>query len=444
MALVMRHVEAAVVAADAGPDVLHAVLQHLGDPGAVSQELPGHTHGVDASLRNGGRGRIGFHAPGTDHRDVHEPLDVGHILQVAVQRHVHGRMGPVPGIIGAVIGVEHIVARVLQVTRGLLALLHVTADLGVSLPGQRAIAEILDLGQHAVADGHRVISPAGGLDGLDDLHSEAVAVFKAAAVAVAAVVGVFHGKLIQQVAFVDCMDLHAVHARLLAQQRRLGEGRHDLLDLGHRHFGAGDPLRPAGGQRAGAGQLVVGVQDGFGQHPQHRVFVQRQHLVRNAPGPAHAGGELHEQLGAGGVDLLHIRFQFPEHLFVLVQPPPADGIPDGGDAGNDQAHVVARPLQKEGGGLLVEVVGFHPAEQRGAAHGAEHDAVLDLHIADLPGGKQRFVRLFHTIASFLCAGKRFIPPVYHCPRSGAIRRKRGRGTVFYSARENRNTAVGSS
>ena len=79
--------------------------------------------------------------------------------------------------------------------------------------------------------------------------SGSVAVLKIAAVGVGAVVGVFHGKLVQQVAFVHRMDLHAVHPGFLAQNRRFGKGFDDLLDLGNRHLGA----VISGAQREGSG-----------------------------------------------------------------------------------------------------------------------------------------------------------------------------------------------
>ena len=56
------------------------------------------------------------------------------------------------------------------------------------------------------------------------------------------------------------------------------------------------------------------------------------------------------------------------------------------------------------GCFLVEAAAgeLKPAEQRGAAHGTHDDAVLDLHIADLPGGKQGFVFGVHIDLPLLC------------------------------------------
>ena len=112
-ALVVAHIEAAVVAQNAGPDILGPALHQLGDPGLIGQEGPGKAHAVDFPGGNGLGGRLRHHAPRADHRNIHKLLDVLHILQIAVFRHIDGRVGPVPGIIGAVVAVEHIVARVL-------------------------------------------------------------------------------------------------------------------------------------------------------------------------------------------------------------------------------------------------------------------------------------------------------------------------------------------
>ena len=300
-------------------------------------------------------------------------------------------MSPVPGVVGAVVSVEHIVACILQELCGLFAFLHVSADFLIVFSRQGTIAEILYLGDNAVPQGHRVVVAADLLDVLHNLRSEAVAVFKAAAVSILPVVGVLHGKLVQKIPLVDSVDFHAVDACFLAQSGGLAEGLDDFLNLLQGHLRAGNTLSPTGGEDRGAGHLVVGVQNGLCQYPQHGIFVQVYHLVGNTPGAAHTGGNLHEQLGAGGVDLLHVRLQLPEHLLVLVQPAAADGVPDGGNAGDNQSHIVLCPLQEEVGRFLVKVVGLHPAEQRGAAHGAQDDAVLDFHIPDFPGGKQRLI-----------------------------------------------------
>ena len=200
------------------------------------------------------------------------------------------------------------------------------------------------------------------------------------------------------------MDLHAVHTGLLAQGGGFGEGFNDLPDLRHRQCRGGDLRIPTGGQGTGAGQLPAGVDDRPHQGAQHLVLVYRSQLVGDGPAAAHSGGELNKELGPGFVDLIHKHLQVIKHLFILPQPFPPEGIPQGGNAGNDQAHVVLRPLQEKGGGLLIKFAAgqFKPTKQGGTAHGTQHNAVLDLHIADLPGGKKRFVFDIHRcIHSFV-------------------------------------------
>ena len=191
------------------------------------------------------------------------------------------------------------------------------------------------------------------------------------------------------------VHLHAVHACRLAQLGGLGEGLHQLVDLLLGDGPAHHVLGPAGGQLTGRRAQERGVHDGLGQGAQRLVAQQNAQLVGDGKAAAKTSGKLHEQLGAGGMDLLHVGLQLLEHARVLIQPPAADGVPQRGDAGDDQAHVVVGDVQKELRRHLVEVVGFHPAEQRGAAHGAHHDAVFHLHIADFPGGEQGFITLIH-------------------------------------------------
>ena len=56
-------------------------------------------------------------------------------------------------------------------------------------------------------------------------------------------------------------------------------------------------------------------------------------------------------------------FRLPEHLFVLVQPAAADGVPDGCNAGNNQSHIVLCPFQEEICRFLVKVVGLPQTER---------------------------------------------------------------------------------
>ena len=165
----------------------------------------------------------------------------------------------------------------------------------------------------------------------------------------------------------DCMDFHAVNACLLAERGGLGEGLNDLVDLLHGHFGALDVGRPAGRLGAGACQLMAGIDDGLDDGPGQLILVQGAHQFGDGPAAAHAGGKLDEQLGTGLVDLVHEDLQFFEHPGILPEPLAPDGIPDGSDAGDDQADIVVGPLQEELGCFLVKMTAaqLEPAEQGG-------------------------------------------------------------------------------
>ena len=108
-----REVEASRVTADAGLDVLDAVFNELGDPFGVGQELTRNAHTVDLTLCDGSGTRLGIHTTRANDGNIDELLDVSNVLKVAVFGHIHRRMSPVPGVISTVVGVEHIVARIL-------------------------------------------------------------------------------------------------------------------------------------------------------------------------------------------------------------------------------------------------------------------------------------------------------------------------------------------
>ena len=398
MSLGGGEVEAAAVAADAGADVLQTILDQLSDPFRVGKELAGNAHAVDAALGDGLCRHVGLHTTGAHHGNVHKLLDMCHVIQIAVLGHIHGGMCPVPGVVGAVVGVEHIIAGILQVFGGSLRLCHGAALLGGGIAGHQTFGKALQLGLHAVTQRNGEVLAAAFLDGANYLGGKAVAVFKAAAVLVGALVEKLDGELIQQITFVNSVHFHAVYTGILAQLGGFGKGLDDLVDLLHRDLGADDVGCPTGGLGAGRGQFVRGVQNGLHDGTGDLIFVQRANQLGDGPGTSHAGGQLDEQLGTGFVDLLHEFLQILEHLGVLPQPFAPEGIPQRGDAGDDQTHVVVGPLQKQLCGLFVEFTAgqLKPAEQGSAAHGAHDDTVFDFYIAHLPRGEKGFIFCVHS------------------------------------------------
>ena len=260
-ALVVAHVEAAVVAEDARADIGLPVFKHLCEPFRVGQEVPREARAVELSCANGLGGSVQRHAARTDDGDIDEVFDMLDLCQIAVFGHVYRRMRPVPRIIRAVVAVEHVVARVLQKLRGDLGLGHVAACLDILLAGQRALPEALGLRDDGIAQRHREIRAAGGLDGLDDLGGEAVAVFKAPAILVRALVDVVQRKLVEQIALVNGVNFYAVDARILQKLRALGKRVDKLLNFFLRHLARRQLVRPPVGRRAGRGRDLVEIHD---------------------------------------------------------------------------------------------------------------------------------------------------------------------------------------
>ena len=298
-------------------------------------------------------------------------------------------MCPVPAIISTVVGIEHIVARILQILGCTLGFLHVTPQLLGILTGNDTLLEAFQLGFHAVAQRNRKIVAAGVLDSVNNFRSKAVAVFKAAAVLVGTLVEKFNGELIQQISFVNGMDFHAVNTRVFAELCGLGKGLDNLMDLFLGHLGADDVRCPAGRLRAGGCQLMAGVQNGLQDGSGELILVQRSNQFGNCPAAAHAGSQLDEELGTGLMDLVHEFLQLVEHLGILPQPLAPEGIPQRGNTGDDQANIILSPFLKQLCSFLVKLTAgkLKPTEEGSATHGAHDNTVLDLHIADFPGGK---------------------------------------------------------
>ena len=139
---------------------------------------------------------------------------------------------------------------------------------------------------------------------------------------------------------------HTVHTGIPAELGGLGEGFDDLVDLFYRHFGTFDIVSPAGFLGAGAGQLVGGVQDRLEQSTCELVLVQRSHQLGDGPGSPHTGSQLYKQFRARLMNLVHKDFQFLEHLRILPEPFAPERIPQGSNAGDDQADVVIGSFQK--------------------------------------------------------------------------------------------------
>ena len=256
-----REVEAAGMAANTGTNVLQALLDQLCDPLGVCQELTCNANAINAAFRNGLRTYFRLHTAGANYWDVHKLLNMRNIFQVTVLGHIHRRMCPIPGVIGTVIRVEHIVACILQILGCLFRLSHVPAYFRIDFARHSTFSEALHLGFYRIPQRNREILAASSLDGLHHFYREAVAVFKRTTVLIGTLVGPLHGELVQKITLMDSMNFYAVNARILAKLCGLGKGLNNLMDLLFGHLGSGDLRIPAGGQRRGTCQLMAGVQN---------------------------------------------------------------------------------------------------------------------------------------------------------------------------------------
>ena len=185
------------------------------------------------------------------------------------------------------------------------------------------------------------------------------------------------------------VDFHAVDARILQELGALGKRVDDFADLRFGHFAGRELIRPAVGRGARAGGDLVEIHERFADDAQHGIVVEHFHHRADGKRATEARRQLHKQLRAGLVEFGHPCLEVVEHFLVLVQPLAAHGIVDRLAARQQQTDVVLGDFHDEARADLVEViVNFHPAEQIGAAHTGQHDAVFDLAAADFPRGKQ--------------------------------------------------------
>ena len=310
-------------------------------------------------------------------------------------------MRPVPCVVGTVVTIQHVIARILKELRGELGFRHVPPDLGVGFAGQRAPPQALGLGDHAVAQRDWEILTAGGLDGLHDLRRKAVSVLQRAAVLVSAVVHILECELVEQISLVHRVHLHAVHARRLEQCGALGKRIDDRLNLRLRHLAGGHPVGPAVFRRAGGGGDLVEVHEGPGENAQRRVGVEHFHHAADGEGAPKARRQLNEQLRSGLVELRHPARQLVEHPRVLVQPLAEHGVVHRLAARQHQTDVVFRHLHQEVRTGAVKVVHLHPAKQIRSAHRGHDNAVFDFDLPDFPRGKQRLQPFIHRFSSIL-------------------------------------------
>ena len=147
---IVAHIEASVVAEYAGTDIVALIRHQFGYPLLVGKELTRKSRTVKPASGNRVRRRFGVKSARADDGNIYKFLYMLNICKVAVFRHIYRRMCPVPRVIGAVVAVEAIVARILKIFCRFFGFLHISAYLSIFLAGKRAGTETLCLGNDAV------------------------------------------------------------------------------------------------------------------------------------------------------------------------------------------------------------------------------------------------------------------------------------------------------
>ena len=227
------------------------------------------------------------------------------VLKVTVLGHIHRGMSPIPRVIRAVVGVEHIIARILKILSRLLGFLHISANLNVVLAGHSAVAEALHLGLNRVTKRYGIVLAASFLDSLDYLCRKAIAVLKAAAVLVLTLVEKLYCELVKKISLVYRVYLNSVNACVAAELCGLCKRLNDLVDLLLCHLGALNIVRPTRGLRAGGCKLVRGIKYRLQYSACKFVLVQGRHKLGDRPRAAHSRGKLNEKLRSRLMYLVH-------------------------------------------------------------------------------------------------------------------------------------------
>ena len=220
----------AVGAGDAGTDALNLAAEDLVGVLGIHEGGAGQGDTVDLALGDGLFTHVGVvHLAGEEDGDVDGRLELAGELDVVALGHVVGAYAVIEGVIGTGVDIEHVDAPLLKLLRDLDGLFDGAADFIGTVQGADVVAAHVGLDAHAEGDGE--VLAAGVLDGADDFLMNAQASLQVTAVLVGAVVGVGHGKLVEQVAPVHAVDLNAVVAAFFREGGELGHVGDLLSDL---------------------------------------------------------------------------------------------------------------------------------------------------------------------------------------------------------------------
>ena len=292
-------------------------------------------------------------------------------------------MAPPPGVVGADVYIERVVAvRDEQLCR-FEPFLHVTPLFRKLLARQRTLAPVLDHTFWGKAQRHGEVRAAGLLNLLDDLAGKAQPVFQTAAVFIRAVIEKADGELVDEIALVHRVDLHAVKPGALGIVGALAEALNNGVNLIHGQGTAG-LVQPAVGDRRGRDRRKLA------------------EICRNRDA-AEAAGHLQKDLAAVGVDAFGHLPACPDKMHGVVCAVRAVGhglhfhrAVGKRDARDDKARAAFGAL-----GVVINAALVKAAlrvRQSERAHRGHGKSVFHLYLADTDRRKK--LRIFHC--ALLC------------------------------------------
>ncbi len=122
--------------------VFFAFFDKFCHPFGIGQKLTCNTDCIYFALGYGFSTYVGFHTSCTNYRNIDEFFNVCNVVEIAVLRHIHWRMRPIPRIVSAVIGIKHIITCILQEFNRFFRFLHISAHFGIIFVGHCTVAKI--------------------------------------------------------------------------------------------------------------------------------------------------------------------------------------------------------------------------------------------------------------------------------------------------------------
>ena len=182
-------------------------------------------------------------------------------------------MSPVPGIVGSIIGIEHIVTGILKIFGCLFGFFHISSDFYIVFSRHRTFTESLHLRFYRITKRYRIVFSTCFLDCFYNFYCKTITIFKASAIFVSTFVKEFNRKLIEQISFMHRMYFHPINACIFTKFCSFCECFNDFMNLFFCHFRTFNIMSPTGFLRAWTCQLVRSIDYRFDNRSCNLIFM---------------------------------------------------------------------------------------------------------------------------------------------------------------------------